>query len=357
MITGKRSPDEEKAFNRAKAAAFQGVSPKRERFVDPYTGATYYVAPIPADVCQECGGHRVVYDVDAGLLPCPACATDVCPVCGDLGVVAPERSIDDPDHGRLVLCPRQCKAARQLQQDRTAKLYAGAKLPQTYQDCTLASFRELVRRDDAARLWDGKMLAYYAVEAFIAAADRGYYVDYADVVAKARGATLGDVLPDERNWLVLFGERGVGKTGFMAAVVNALVPQNHVIRYIRTQDFVKAVHDRYGDDWRDNPPDDEFGAMDSGAVLDTVRKAPLLILDEFDMPDGGTPSKQALMESVIRHRHGHMLPTLITTNLDEDGLERRWGATTVTVIRQRAHFVPVGGPALRPTPQMISEVL
>src|SRR5690606_9714731 len=159
--------------------------------------------------------------------------------------------------------------------------------------------------------WHGKMLAFYAVEAFIASAgnaDAPFGVDYAEIVAKARGKAANDGFSDTRNSLVLHGPHGVRKTGFAAATANALVPPGVTVRYIRVQDFIKAVQDRYGADWRDNPPDDDFGDLDSGKVIDVVRKAPLLILDEFDTPDAARENKQSIIENVIRYRTGYLLP-------------------------------------------------
>lgn len=353
MITGKRTPEEEQAFRAAKAALFAGISGPKVAYDDPYTGKRLYVTPVAEDACPACGGHRTLYDPARGLEPCPLCADDVCPLCGDTGMYVPERHVDDPDFGKPEPCPRQCRVARELQQQRTAKLYAGARLPDGYQDCTLDTFRQIVGQRRA--LWTGKALAYYAIEAFIA--NDGHAVDYAAIVAAARGKADDSVFSDVRNSLVLHGPPGVGKTGMVAAVVNALVPAGHVVRYIRTQDFIKAVQDRYPKDWRDSPPNDEFGDLESGAVVDVVRKAPLLILDEFDMPDAARENKQSIIENVIRYRTGYLLPTLITTNLDADGLEERWGTTTLSVLKQRAHFIAMGGQPLRAVPQSIVGVL
>lgn len=350
----KRTAEEEAEFRRNVANAFKGIGSERVPYQDAYTGKTLYIVPVAPDVCQTCGGHGVVYEDE--LKPCPDCQRQACPVCGDTGTVTLAVPVTDPRFGRMMPCPQDCRAARRLHQEHTAKLYAGTKLPRGYEGCTLASFQAMLRAYRRLELWRGKMLAFHAVQAFIVSDNHA--VDYRDIVSKARGYDSDDVFTDERNSLVLFGPHGMGKTGMLACIVNALVPQGRVMRYIRAQDFIKAVQDRYGDDWRDSPPADDFGDMDSGAVLDSVRNAPLLLLDEFDMPDAGTANKQAIMESVIRHRMGHLLPTVITTNLDADGLEERWGTTTLSVLRERAHFIPMTGTPLRAVEQTLAgEVL
>lgn len=358
VVPGKRTPDEEKAFRASVAAYFQRIQPPKAAMIDS-RGVRVYVAP-SAQACPEptCI-DGTAYDPERGLIPCPICG-HVCPVCGDTGMVVPALPVDDPAFGQPQHCPENCAAAQRLRQQHTERLYAGARLPSGYEGCTLETFQALVNAGGRqSAFWTGKMLAYYAVEAFIAAADdpnAPFGVDYAAVSALAAGAPQPDVVPDMRNSLVLYGPHGVGKTGFAAAVVNALTAQGLAVRYTRTQDFIKAVQDRYGGDWRDNPPDDEFGDLDSGRVVDVVRKAPVLILDEFDMPDADSGDKQGKIENVIRYRCDHLLPTIITTNLDYAALEERWGTTTTVVLGQRAHFIPVGGPVLRATPQYLREV-
>jgi DNA replication protein DnaC len=369
VITGKRTPDEEKAFKAACAEQLLHLGPAKERVHDPYTGKHLFITPTTQTCPEPTCIDGWAYNVDDGLIPCPVCGGQICSKCNDTGMYVPERHVDDPDFGKPEYCPRNCRAARTLQQERTAKLYAGARLPDGYQDCTLDTFRQMIRRDDDAlkklrlppeehklhALWTGKALAYYAIEAFIA--NEGHAVDYAKIVAAARGQADPSVFSDVRNSLVLHGPHGVGKTGMVAAVVNALVPAGHVVRYTRTQDFVMAVQRRYNDKWRDSSVRDAFGDMESAEVIDAVKHAPLLILDEFDMPDADTPNKMGLIENVIRHRTGYLLPTLITTNLDAGGLEERWGTTTLSVLKQRCHFIAMGGQPLRAVPQSIPGVL
>lgn len=358
ILPGKRTPDEEKAFRDSCAAYFQRIQPPKTAVVDT-RGVRVHVAPTTQACPEPTCIDGIAYDPERGLIPCPVCG-HVCPTCGNTGMYVPPLPVDHPGFGKPQLCPENCAAAQRVRQQHTERLYAGAKLPGGYERCTLETFQALVNAGGTrAQLWTGKMLAYYAVEAFIGSADSTsmpFGVDYASIAAKAAGESPSDVLPDVRNSLVLYGPHGVGKTGFAAAVVNALTPRGQAVRYTRTQDLIKAVQDRYGDDWRDNPPDDDFGDLESGQVVDVVRKALVLILDEFDMPDATTPNKQAIVENIIRYRCNHVLPTIITTNLDYAALEGRWGPTTTVVLGQRAHFIPVGGAPLRATPQYLAEV-
>lgn len=363
-IIGKRTSEEEKAFVKACGVQLRATQPAKRAVRDPFTGATIYVVPSTSTCPEPTCKDGYAYDPDRGLYPCPVCKVHTCPKCGGTGMYVPPLPTDNVDFGKPILCPNRCAAALALQQARVERLYAGARLPDGYQTCTLESFNALVTNDDSPpgeELWRGKLLAFEAARAFIVnAANEAlpFGVDYAEMVANATDEPVpGLMAGDVRNSLVFHGPHGVGKTGFAASIVNALVPAGHVVRYCRTQDFIKAVQDRYPNDWRDAPPDDDFGDLESGAVIDVVRKAPVLVFDEFDMPDAARENKQSIVENVIRYRTGYLLPTIITTNLDADGLEARWGTTTLSVLRQRAHFIAVGGPVLRAVPQAIRGVL
>jgi DNA replication protein DnaC len=277
----------------------------------------------------------------------------VCEVCGDRGFITLPVSVNDPRHGQATLCPRHCAAAQQLKRDRDQRLYAAAKLPNEHQGCTLATFLEATQHN--AALWAGKQLAYYATEAFIKSLvmphDAGQFeVDFADIAYAAGGSGA----PDIRRSLIFTGPFGVGKTGFAAAIVNAAVDAGVSVRYARTMSFLNAVQNRYGMQDNDPFPDDEFGALDAGAVVNAVQKVPLLVLDDFDIPNLKENSdKAAKMQDVIRYRHGYHLPTIITTNLETlSAIEERWGATTSTVLGQMAHLIPVTGAPMRPIPQV-----
>jgi DNA replication protein DnaC len=81
-------------------------------------------------------------------------------------------------------------------------------------------------------------------------------------------------------------------------------------------------------------------------VLDQVKNAPTLICDEFDVADV-TTNKRSIVEKLIRYRHGQQLPTVLTTNLDADAFERRWERVIASVVRDRAHWIPMRGVSLR----------
>lgn len=267
---------------------------------------------------------------------CPECG--VCEVCAGRGYVRPALHSSHPEFGRLFPCPAHCEAARQAESDGLQRLIGRSRLPVEYRYLTFETFDEL---PESQRL--GKVTARAAAASFVNNADGGYYVDRREL-----GESLGQAAElDLRNWLVFHGQHGRGKTGLAAAILNYLLSTGRFALYTRLQDLIKAIQARYGDAPQGGYRD-EFGDVTADQIIDTVKRAPVLLLDEFDLPDAQRSDKQSIVENIIRFRHGEILPTVITTNLDADGVELRWGTTTMSVMRQRAHWIPVTGENLRP---------
>lgn len=279
-----------------------------------------------------------------------------CFTCGDHGFVTPDVPVGDPRHGQAEYCPKNCEAARRLRAERQQKLFASVRLPIEHHSSTLATFEARVR--DVPALWQGKAMAYYAVSRFIASLalpeDGGRYeVNFADIAADLKREAFADV----RTSIMLTGPYGVGKTGFEACIANAAVDAGIPTRYIRTMDALKAIQDRYGDDRRSSPPNDDFGDVESGKVIEILQRVDLLILDDFYLPNL-KDDKQAKIEDIIRYRHGHRKATILSDNFEDmAALEDAWGPVISTVLGQMAHRIPIAGISMRPTPQMLGEVL
>lgn len=297
----------------------------------------FYYGPTGRTVKKFDGTVDEVWEVQ----PCPRCAERVCPTCLGKGVVQPAVPQGHPDFGKFFPCPDKCPSERAMSEERREKLRRRAFVPRGYGDCTFESFENHSEEELV-----GKAQAYYAARLFVMARKHGYYVNRAQVAAEFEE----EVEDDLRNWLVFYGPNGRGKTGLAVAIMNALLAAQTPVMYVRLQDWIEAMKRRYNNERAREGFDDPFADYrDAGDVMEMVRTAPVLIVDEFDFPNK-TEHSDSIVWQLINHRYEQALPTVLTTNLDTDGMEEAWGLMVSTRIGQRAHWIPMTGESLRATP-------
>lgn len=266
-------------------------------------------------------------EANGELYPPPAAPVYACTFCEDIGFIKAEvKSIDDPLFGKLIPCPKCQKGTDHLVEQWRSRLNQ-TKLPPQYLGMTFETFEALPEEYQ-----QGKKQAYHAAKAFTDSAS--HYVSMQYVYGLAGREWLG--YDRVRNSLVFQGSYGVGKTGMAACIVNAFAARGIPILYTRVQDFIMSVQARYG---QEEPPSAED-------VIDTVRQANILVLDEFNL-DIKSENRREIMENVIRYRHGHALPTIVTCNADEAQLQAAWGDRTIEALLEMAHFIRMGGLSLR----------
>lgn len=107
----------------------------------------------------------------------------------------------------------------------------------------------------------------------------------------------------QRNWLVLLGRHGAGKTHLAAAVANDRLKRGQPTLFIVTPDLLDALRASFSGEGQ--------GAYDK--VFYEVRSAPFLILDDFGAQSSTAWAKEKLYQ-VLNYRYNAQLPTMITTN-------------------------------------------
>lgn len=250
-----------------------------------------------------------------------------CEVCEDRGVISYAVPFGHDLFGKLYPCP-SCQRGYDLLVRQWRNRLANAGLPTSYQGLTFDTWQALPEA-----LKEGKRLAFHAAMLFVAGA--GHYVSIAQAYKLSKRQWKGaDVL---RNSLVLQGPVGTGKTGLAAAIINALLGQMQPVLYVRVQDFIMSVQARYG-------AGDEKPTADD--VIDELRKAPVVVLDEFNLVTK-SDNREEIMEKVVRYRHGQSLPTIITCNHTQEQLRAQWGERTASVLLAMAHWIPMGGEPIR----------
>ena len=111
-------------------------------------------------------------------------------------------------------------------------------------------------------------------------------------------------------WLVFRGDNGCGKTHLAAAIVNYRYKVKQPALFIVIADFLDHLRSTFS-------PDSE---VSYDQLFESVKNAPLLILDDFGKQSSTSWAQEKLFQ-VINYRYNAKLPTVITTNLEEDEMD------------------------------------
>lgn len=138
--------------------------------------------------------------------------------------------------------------------------------------------------------------------------------------------------PDGR-WLVMWGERGSGKSHLCAAVANHLIGAGTPALFITAPDLLAALKEAM--DLQTNTEQESYSGR-----LKMMKNAPALILDDLGAESGSAWSDGVIFE-VIDFRYRNRLPTMIATNVpleefDPRVASRMQDAAFVTVVENAA---------------------
>jgi len=121
-----------------------------------------------------------------------------------------------------------------------------------------------------------------------------------------------DFAKSPESWLVFQGETGCGKTHLAAAIANYRFQAGKPAMFVVVPDFLDHLRSTFS-------PESQ---VSYDQLCESVKKAPLLILDDFG-EQSTTPWAQEKLYQVINYRHNHLLPTVITTRYTMDEIETR----------------------------------
>ncbi|MBI2849821.1 MAG: ATP-binding protein [Chloroflexi bacterium] len=111
-------------------------------------------------------------------------------------------------------------------------------------------------------------------------------------------------------WLVFRGDNGCGKTHLAAAIVNHRYQMKEPAVFIVVPDFLDHLKSTFS-------PGSETSY---DQLFESVKNSPLLVLDDFGKQTT-TPWAQEKLFQVINYRYNAKLPTVITTNLEEEEMD------------------------------------
>ena len=109
--------------------------------------------------------------------------------------------------------------------------------------------------------------------------------------------------------LYIEGTYGTGKTHLACAIAKELIKQEKRVICKTPTELLQSIRNAY-----DNNP-----CLTEQQIVDRFKKVDLLIVDDFGKQKP-TEWGMATMYDILNYRYGEMLPTIITTNFNEDSL-------------------------------------
>lgn len=205
---------------------------------------------------------------------------EVCPICGGVGYVRKDVSINDPDFGKLTLC-----ICQQNEQNRTAQ--------------------ERLMRMSNLEAFCQMTFHSFSVQGRLGLGDEQIQsLQYGLSQAQQYAA-------NPRGWMVLMGTYGCGKTHLAAAIANTCVEYGMNTLFLTVPDLLDWL--RYSYDSSDTTFEQRF---------EEIRNVALLVLDDLGSQNSTKWAAEKLFQ-IIDYRYSRKLPLVVTTNLTFEDLDDR----------------------------------
>lgn len=147
----------------------------------------------------------------------------------------------------------------------------------------------------------------------------------------------------EGTGVLLRGEVGTGKTCLAVAIAHKAYEVGYTVHFVNNINLRDELFRLWKSDDRE--------AL--GKYLYKLKSVKFLILDDFGAETGKEDRDWIVerMETIISERHAKMLPTIITTNLADDGMYKKYNKRIVDRIREMCILLNFKGESTRETPR------
>jgi DNA replication protein DnaC len=203
-----------------------------------------------------------------------------CPLCGGVGYLRADVPLEDPNFGKVEICPCRQPDVRERVRSR---LYRFSNLDEL-KHLTFESFNPEGRHNLPAHQRQSLEDALEAAQKFAHSLD---------------------------GWLLIQGPYGCGKTHLAAAVANECASLGVPTLFLTVPDLLDSL--RFAFNAEDTTFEERFVQ---------IRSAPLLILDDFGTQNATDWAREKLFQ-ILNYRYVNRLPILVTTNLALEQIEGR----------------------------------
>ena len=121
----------------------------------------------------------------------------------------------------------------------------------------------------------------------------------------------GEVIDGGSGCLIMVGNVGAGKTMLATAIADKVIRAKKRCCIVKVIEIIREIKDS----WRKDSESTESG------IIDFYSSVRLLILDEVGVQYGSDTEKLMLFE-IIDNRYQNMLPTVLVSNLDVEGVKQ-----------------------------------
>ena len=130
------------------------------------------------------------------------------------------------------------------------------------------------------------------------------------------------------NGLLFQGGVGGGKTFLAASCANALIDRGHEVKFIIVPDFLDQIRESF----------QKSSEVSEGDLMSEVKNVPVLVLDDLGAHNYTEWSLKTIF-AILNYRVNFERPTIVTTNLENQDLEKLLGSRIFSRLMEACRFL------------------